>query len=180
MSTTTVRAAITSFLNANALGGATPIPGINKVYTAPPYWADGNDWNLASQLGSGAVVAVHLPEESESRNTLPALTGQKRVDYLVGIMIFYQWLLPSGDFNSHPPDAWVYPLDTITDGLKAALRAAPNLGSPSVIFQAAQGRIHGGAPDLVIKRGLPRRSSKGGKVLSWSALEFTAIEIVTG
>lgn len=171
MSTATVRAAIASFVT-NA-----GVTGVHKVFSAPPYWADGSDWDLALGLGSGSVVALHLPDEAERRATLPAIGGQKRVDYTAGLMIFYQYLLPSGSLTATNADAWAGPLDTITDGLKAAIRAAPTLNDGTVIFQAGQGRIHDGQPDLTVKRGIPRRAP--GKVLSWVVLEFNVTEIVT-
>lgn len=167
-----MRAAVADFVTNAA------VPGVGKVYKAIPYWADGADWNLSANLGSGAVVAVHLVEDSERRNTLPAITGQKRVDYTCGLMIFYQYLIPSGDLTARNADEWADGLDAIIDQYKAAFRAAPTLNDAAVIFQAGQGRIHDNQPDLAVKHGTPRRGE--GKVLCWSVIEFGVTEIVEG
>jgi hypothetical protein len=160
-----VRAAVTAFF-----AGA-DIPGLNKVHPAPPYWADGSEWDLANNLGSGAIAGLHLVADNERRITVPAGTGQKLVHYRVGLMIFYQWLKPQ---TLAPVDeaAWAGPLDVIIDGVKARLRSDPNCGMPSVIWQAGQDD-----GDLSITRDLPRQLA--GKVVSWSVVEFTVYEVVT-
>jgi hypothetical protein len=172
VSTATVRAAVADFVTTAA------VPGVGKVYRAIPYWADGADWKLDSKLGNGAVVAVHIVEDAERRNTLPAITGQKRVDYTVGLAIYYQWLIPSASQASHSTDDWVDGLDQIIDALKAAIRQAPTLNDSTVIFQAGQGRIHETMPDLTTKQGMPRRGE--GKVLCWSVVELGVTEIIEG
>jgi len=169
VSAATVRAALKDYF-ADA-----SIDGLNKVFGAPPYWADGSEWNLADNLGSGAIAAVHLASESETRVTLPATTGSKNVVYQVGLMVFYQYLLPSATLTPIEEDAWCGPLDDILDGVKARLRADPNCGMPSVIWQA--GLDKSGNPNITIQRDLPRRLA--GKVLSWNVVEFTVDEIVT-
>lgn len=166
MSSATVRAAITGFFQ------AANIPGLNKVFTAPPYWADGSEWDLSSSLGSGAVGAVHLAEDTESRITFPALSGNKQVEYTVGFMIFYQWLVPSNSFTAAGEDAWAAPLDTIIDGVKTLLRSDPNCGMPAVIWQSGQ-EPHG----IAIRRDLPRKLE--GKVVSWNVVQFHVTEIIT-
>lgn len=166
MSTAAVRAAVAGFFQ------TANIPGLNKVHTAPPYWADGSEWQLSTQHGSGAVGAVHLVEDSESRITIPVLTAQKEVVYRVGLMIFYQFLLPSNTLTPVDEAAWADPLDVIIDGVKDRLRSDPNCGVPAVVWQAAQS-----PNDVVVKRDLPRRMA--GKVLSWNVVEFLVTEIIT-
>jgi hypothetical protein len=165
VSSAEVRSAIAAFFQ------TAEIPGLNKVHPAPPYWADGSEWDLKQQLGSGAIAGVHLVEDSESRITVPALTGQKQVEYLVGLMIFYQWLMPK---SLAPIDesAWSGPLDVIIDGVKARLRSDPNCGVADTVWQSAQE-----ASDVHIIRDIPR--SLPGKVLSWNVVEFHVTEIIT-
>lgn len=161
-----VRAAVTEFF------ASANIPGLNKVHSAPPYWVDGSEWDLAASLGSGAVAAVHLVEDSESRITVPALTGQKMIEYVVGLMVFYQWLLPSNTLTPVDEAAWADPLDIIIDGIKARLRSDPNCGLPAVVWQSAQSKN-----DVRIKRDIPRKFN--GKVLSWNVVEFQVTEEIT-
>lgn len=166
MASADVRAAVTTFFqNAN-------IAGLNKVHSAPPFWADGSEWKLNLQGGSGSIGALHLVEDQESRIAVPALTGVKQVHYQVGLMIFYQWLLPSGTLTPVDEAAWAGPLDTIIDGVKARLRSDPNCGMPSVVWQSAQD-----PNDVTVRRDLPRLMS--GKVLSWNVVEFHVYETIT-
>lgn len=165
MSTASVRAAVAGFIQ-----GAS-IVGLHKVYPAPPYWADGSEWDLAGSK-SGAIAALHLAHDQEERLSVPVLTGVKLVHYRVGLMVFYQYLLPSNTLTAVEESDWAAPLDVIIDGLKDRLRSDPNCGVPADVWQSAQDR-----PDLVIQRDLPRRLS--GKVLSWNVLEFSVYETVT-
>lgn len=166
MSSADVRAAVAAFFEAAS------IPGLNKVHAAPPFWADGSEWKLSAQLGSGAVAAVHLADDAESRITVPVLTGQKIVKYRVGLMLFYQWLFPSATLTPADEDAWAGPLDVIIDGVKDRLRSDPNCGMPTVVWQAAQDEN-----DVKVARDIPR--TLAGKVLSWNVVEFTVYEVVT-
>lgn len=172
MSSASVRAAVASFFQATVAPGPNQIPGLNKVHSAPPYWADGSEWNLANELGSGTVAGVHLVEDSESRITIPVLTGQKMVTYKIGLMLFYQFLLPSNTLTPIDEAAWADPLDATIDGIKARLRSDPNCGLPSVVWQAAQD-----PGDVKIVRDIPRRLP--GKVVSWNVIEFMVDEVVT-
>lgn len=166
MGSADIRAAVSSYFEGAA------IPGLNKVYGAPPYWADGGDWTLGLSQGSAAVGAVHIVEESESRITVPIRTGQKMVEYKLGLMLFYQWTVPSGALAKVGADEWSDPLDVIIDGCKALLRADPNLGVPATVWQAGQD-----PNDIRILRDIPRRMT--GSVLSWNVIEFMVREVVT-
>lgn len=173
MSSAEVRAAITTFVATGCAAGGS-VPGVTKVYRAMPWYIDGATWNLSNELGSGAVLFVDLPEDGgDTRLSVPAVQGEKSVDYLVALVVLYQYLIPSASQSpAVPEDAWVGPLDDTLDGLKALLRTDPNLGNPEVIFQAAQSR-----GDLAVHRVAPRRAP--GKVLSWNVLTFHAMEVIT-
>lgn len=174
MSSATVRSALYAFFN------APPIAGINKLHAAPPYWADGSEWDLSVDLGSGAIGAIHLAEDVESRITVPApnvllpgnAVGQKIVTYTVGFMIFYQYLLPSNTLTPVDPADWANPLDSIIDGIKARIRSDPTGGNSSVVWELGQ---QPGYPKVV--RDLPRLLP--GKVLSWNVVEFQVDEVIT-
>jgi hypothetical protein len=147
------------------------IPGLNKVFPAPPYWADGSLWDLNLQTNSGAIAALHIVEEQESRLTVPAIVGSKMVHYELGLMVFYQYLQPQA-IAAKDESAWSAPLDIILDGIKARLRSDPQAGVPGgAVWQSAQDRN-----DVRIRRDLPR--TLPGKILSWNVVEFAVDEII--
>lgn len=148
------------------------IPGLNRVYTAPPWWADGSNWQLSSQNGSGAIGALHIVHQDESRLTVPWQTGSKRVEYVLGLMIFYQYIQPQTT-EPQSEDAWNAPLDVILDGIVEQLRSDQQCGIPGgEVWQSSEDN-----PDVVIRRDIPRNLP--GKVLSWNVVEFHVTEIVT-
>lgn len=165
MSMSTVREAIQSYLAAGN------IPGLNRVYLDQPWYIDGADWNLASELGSGAVAFVHLSRDEETRISTPWVKAQEAVHYDVAIVVAYQYLIPSAATGAVSEDAWVGPLDETLQGIKDLIHADPTLGSPDVIFQAGQ-RPSG----ISIDRPLPRRVK--GKVLAWTVVELGVTEII--
>jgi hypothetical protein len=169
MSSTAVRAAVVAYLT------STDIQGLRKVYQAEPYWVDGAEWNFAIDLGSATVGFVHLSQESESRITVPVLTGQKQVTYKVTLYLIYQYLLTSAATVAVSEDAWVTALDATIDAVKDLLRADPNCGVPLTVFESAQDR-----GDLLTKRGDPFLiGENGGSLGSWTSIEWTVTEIVT-
>lgn len=163
MSAATVRAAIQAW----TVGGN--IAGLNAVYKAQPWFVDGQRWNLAAELGSGAVAFVHLAERAESRITLPALEGNKAITYTAGLVVLYQYLIPTEPASE---DVWVDPLDAVLEAIVERFRADPTFGTAgSPIFQAAQD-----PNDCRIVSDLPRRTS--GVVQSWNVVEFHCTEII--
>jgi hypothetical protein len=117
------------------LSGAT-IAGLHDVFRAPPRWVDGSAWQLNDKLGSGAIAAIHIQETQDNRISVPAPTvlmpggpvGQNMRSYRVGVMVFYQYLVPSGGLTAVDEDAWAAPLDVILDGIIARLKSDPLLG----------------------------------------------------
>lgn len=167
MSIATVRAAVTTYLQ-----GAS-IAGLNRVYAAYPWFIDGETFNLASNLGNGAVAYVHLTDSEETRWTVPAVLGEKGVHYEVAVIVAYQYLIPSADVDvTLSEDDWVNPLDVILQGIKDRIHADPQLGAPETVFLAAQ------TPrSLRVHSDMPRRLP--GKILSWHAVEFQLTEVIT-
>lgn len=172
MSSADVRAAVTAFMESPGL------PGLSQWFKSPPWFVDGDAWNLADNLGSGSVGMVHLTEKSESRITLPALqpnilgpVGQKAVRYKVGLVVLYQYLLPSATLAPVPSDDYVGQLDATLDAIEDRIRSDPNLGNPDVVFQAGQDQN-----DITIHRDLPRRMPA--KILAWTVVEFNLTEII--
>lgn len=177
MSSATVRAALQAYFVAH------PIANLNKIYKAPPYWADGGNWQIETNStdAAAAVAAIHLIDENESRLTLPApsvsfpgaAVGNKGVHYRAGLMIFYQWMLPSNTQVTVETDQWTESFDAIIDGVKQILRNDPNLGNPSVIFEAGQD-----PSDLKTIRDFPR-VYESGVLVCWASIEFAVTEIIT-
>lgn len=167
MSIATVRAAVTTYLQ-DAV-----IPGLNRVYAAFPWYIDGETFNLAANLGNGAIAYVHLADSEETRWTVPAVQGVKRVHYEVAVIVAYQFLIPSADVDATmSEDDWVNALDVILQGIKDRIHADPQLGAPATVFLAGQTNNN-----LRIHSEMPRRLP--GKILSWHAVEFQLTEVIT-
>lgn len=170
MSDATVRAALVAYLN------GVKIPGIPKWYQDAPWIIQGNQWDFQPD-GSGAVAYVHIDDVKESRITLPAesptitAAGNKRVDYTVSFLILYKFQIPK-DAVSGTEDQWVGPLDTMIGLFKDAVRADPNAGAPSVIWQWGQSQN-----DIRHQRDLPVVNR--GYLQSWNRLEVDVTEIIT-
>lgn len=174
MSAQTIRLAIQSYLA--GLG----ITGISKVYRAQPWDPIADEgWLFADGLDYDAVVIVHIERQQESRASLPARTvgrtevGNKAVDYSIGLIVLYQYLIPDELPITADTDVWVDSLDAILDALRDGIQADPTLGCADhgPVFQAGQE-----ANDLTIDRDLPRRLPD--KVLSWQLLRLTVTEII--
>lgn len=155
------------------LAGAS-IPGLQKVYLDVPWFIDGNSWDLTSN-DWGAISMVHLNDSKESRLTLgAAIGGTKMAEHTVAVIVRYQYLIPDNLPTGQDFDAWVTGLDTIIDGIKDRIRSSPTLGTApgGVVFQAGQSQN-----DIRITRDMPLFD--GGRVWSWSAIEFDVTEVIT-
>lgn len=166
MSIATVRTAVTRYL-ADA-----EIPGLNRVFKALPWYVDGDVFDLAATLGSGAVAYVHLAESVENRLALPAVLGSQNVHYEVAVIVAYQYLIPSAQVDpTLSEDDWVDQLDAIMQGVKDRIHIDPNLGAPDVVFLAAQ------TPrTLRVASYEPRQLP--GKIISMQSVEFQLTEII--
>lgn len=151
-----------------------PIPGVQNVYRDEPWIVQGADWDVSTELGWGAILSIHLDSSEESRITLPALTGNKRVDHKVGVLIQYQYLIPDVFPDGVMEDDWVNGLDQIIDAVKTRIRSDPNMGTApgGVIWEAGQSPA-----DIRISRDLPKLDR--GRVISWNLVEFDVTEIIT-
>lgn len=173
MSAATVRQQLLTFLS------SPPITGIETWYLDEPWFAAGENWNLASNNGWGAIAWPHITDESEERLTLGAATpggpaaGQKAVVYKVGIVLLFQYLIPA---NPASADAYSAHLDAVIEDVKDRLRSDPKAGTgpglDGVIFEQSQD-----PGDLHVARDVPKRT--GGKVIAWNVLETTVREVVT-
>lgn len=171
MSMAAMRSAIKTYL------AGQNIPGVSKVMQGVPAELDPSLWNIGAQGGWGSVVCVHLTESSETRIALPRLTGQKLVAYNVGLIVFFRYAVPVETATALNGDEWVTGLDTTLEGLKAAIRADPHLGTGDLgadVFQAGEDR-----GDLILRSQLPTRDEDNGDLLVWNVLEFHTSENIT-
>lgn len=168
---TTIRAAITNYLRGQN------IAGLNKVYQAMPAYIDPSVWNLSAQGGYGAIAYIHLTESHETRIAVPRVTGQKLVPYLVAIVVEFKYAVPATTTVELNGDEWVTGLDGILEGLKAAIRADPHLGTGDLgadVWEAGESK-----QDLILRSQLPTRDEDNGEILVWNVLECQVSENIT-
>lgn len=173
MSDTSVRAAVVAYFK------TATIPGLSTIYKEYPWRMLQTSFNLGLQGGFGAVGVVHLIDSTESRNTFGGLVGtapqgQKIVDHNIGLVLPYQYLVPSTLPAGTVEDAWIAPLDSIIDGVKSWIRQDPTMGTGAggAIFQA--GQMNGG---IKITRD-PAQLNEG-IITVWNAVEFSLQEVIT-
>ena len=160
-----VRVAIRNFFQ------SANIPGIQQVYLDVPWFIDGAQWDVLDGSGFAAVASVHLDTSSETRITLPWKTGSKQVNHTVGLILQYQYLIPSTFAPGEYEDAWVTGLDAIVDGVKNRIRSDYTFASTNIIFQAGQN-----GNDVRVTRDVPVVDI--GKVVAWVVVEFNVTEII--
>jgi len=160
-----VRIAIRNFFQAPL------IPGIQQVYLDIPWFIDGAQWDVLDGSGYAAVASVHLNTSQESRITLPWKSGQKQVNHAVGLVLQYQYLIPSSFAPDEAEDAWVTGLDAIIDAVKDRIRSDYTFNNTNVIFQAGQD-----AGDIRVTRDVPVIDV--GRVIAWTVVEFNVTEII--
>lgn len=147
------------------------LPGMQKVYLDVPWFMDGAQWDVLGNAGWAAVGAVHLTSSNETRITLPWQDGSKQVEHTVGLVIQYQYLIPSEFTVDEAEDEWVTGLDTIIDGIKDRIRSDYTFNDPNVIFQGGQS-----PNDIRIQRDVPIIDK--GRIVAWNVLEFNVTEII--
>lgn len=165
MPAATVRAAVQSFLTGQ-------VPGLAAVYTAQPYYVDGDLFGFTTNGNYGAVAYVHLDRQEETRIAFGGASGgHKQVTYQVGLVVLYKYLiLPDSTVDEA---AWAGPLDALLDAVVARLRSDRTLGTGAggVVWQAGEDNN-----DLRIQRDLPVEDD--GVIHSWQVVEFTVVEQV--
>lgn len=165
MSASTITAAIQSFL--------APTQGLTKLYKDAPWEMSGDNWQTAEMPGTPGFI--HLDNYTESRIALGGEHGgKKQVDYVVSLVLLYQYLIPS-DLGNAAKDVWVDGLNTLLDAVVTRMRSDRSFGCGAAgpIFEA--GNQDQG---IQISRDLPHWDHGGGKVRSWVRVEFKVTEIV--
>lgn len=188
MSVASVRAALGAYFTAGCDPVTGSVPGVLRVYKAMPWYVDGSTWELNTNLGSGAVIFLHLSHRGETRladpseGVTPTVVGVKQVDYDAMLVVLYQFLIPSASQSpAVSEDSWVDPLDLTIQGLKDLIHKDPTAGTGPVedggdgtrrIFEMGQDD-----GDLSDDEPIPRRTP--GKIWTWPVLKFTVREVIT-
>ncbi len=157
-----------------------PAPYISQWYRDMPWFLDGKRLQYPSGQNFTSWAYTHLNIQHESRATLPVAIGQKRVDWQVGVIVCYQYRIPSTLDTGQSEDAWVDGLDATLQGIVDLLRADPTLGTTTgdwagLVWQAGQEN-----QDIRIQRDLPRidKVSGQGTVHAWNLIEFALTQII--
>ena len=112
------------------LGG--DIPHLDEVFIAHPLRLDFNRYG--GDRDYQCLIVIVITEEGELRFALGGEhSGQKRIDYLVNLEIYFRGLVPE-------PDLVIGAFDDLIDGIKIRLRADRRLGSTdTIVWQAGEG-----------------------------------------
>lgn len=175
MSDGSVRSAIKTYM------GAANIDGISKWYLDEPWYVAGGQWPAAI---AGSIAYVHIDDTRETRLTMGGLVGtmpggQKMALHMVSLVIAYRYRIPTTTTEEISEDAWVAPMDTQIEAVKARIRADPTFGCAAAgpIWQAGQDLD--GTPSIHQVRDLPVTDPKRTQVLCWNRIEIPVAEIIT-
>ena len=162
--------------------------GLSRVYDEAPWYVEPTSWDLAAQLGWGAVGFIHINHEQEHRVAMGGSQGGiKQIDYDVGVVLCFQYLIGSTIDPDSGSTGYRRPLNQLLDGVRARLRQDRTIGTaPGVdglggieiepggsILQVGEGDGTSGV-DITVTRDLPRRAP--GKIWSWQLVEFKVVE----
>jgi hypothetical protein len=175
----TVRAAVAGYfggrqISAHAYAGIEGVPLLGTVFTAPPKEWSEDDAFAGQPAGgrSGAVAIVRILTQQETRVTVGAPVGIKRIGYGVVLDCYH---------ISHATDAGdaVDDLDAFCDATEAWLRADPTLAG--AVFLAGEGDrlgVSGGRGYVSWEFSEPSGADE--RTETFASLGFPIIEHVTG
>lgn len=170
MSRNSVRLAVADYFDGAG------IRNLGTVHRAPPRLTPANEF-LADGGDSGAVMQIHLQEQSERRMSMNWQMGWKRRLYLVLIALAFKSVNP--DWEAATDD-----LDTLIEDVTAHIQADPQLGTggttqgPQILFQAGEGDDAQGQPDIRVRTDLPRQTGSGNEYWTWAWLELQVVEVM--
>lgn len=167
MSDAAVRSALQTFFQGAGIAGLT------KVYPDYPWFIDGATWQFSGSTSSWGVVAyIHLDTGQDQRLSVE-WNGPRFRHHVVSLVLMYQFLIPDQIPAGQDESMWVAPLDALMDGCMTAIRSAPTLNDPNVVFQSAQNLT-----DINTERELPTQNN--GVINSWNRIEFHVDEVIQG
>ncbi len=166
MSRKTIRAAVGDYLsNAN-------VTNLTKVFPQPPKFTSGGTFFEGQDPGhgSGAVIYLHLREQSERRIALGGIkSGNKLRPYMLGLICVFRSKKKDtqevGDDN-----------DDFLDSLVAAIENDRNAGNPNAVFQWGEGDTLYGI-DIRVSAEMPR-PIRMQMTQVFSVVEVTVLEML--
>jgi hypothetical protein len=148
------------------------ITNLGTVFQHPPKFTPEGDFVANNDPGhtSGAVIFVHLREQSERRIALGGPTsGLKMRAYSVGLVcVFRSKTADTQDVGAEN--------DAFLDSLVEAILANRNAGAPDAVFQWGEGDDVGEA-DVHVSAEMPRPLRLQASQV-FSVVEVTALELV--
>lgn len=145
--------------------------GVSSVRAYQPKRISDVDYvkGQATGRGMGAYMIVELPGDVETRRTIPAVTGHKRVTYSVTLHVFHLAYQP------HAEDAEA-DLDAVIEAVKDLIHTDPTLGANT--FQT--GVYQAGENNFGIRvRVFPSSLLKEEILASYATVQFEAeVEII--
>lgn len=175
MTYATVRQALVTYFAAQS------ITGLQHIYRDMPWYTEAAQWNITPGRTWAAIAFIHLDDSDESRITTTARTptqpsnavGFKQVHYRISVGLQFQYMIPTELQGTDDADAWTDALDSLIDGIKTAIHADPNLGTPGVIFQAGQSNN-----DMRVQSDLPVYDAPNSRIYSFHRVSFDLSEII--
>ena len=164
MSRATVRAAIADYL----MGAG--ITNLSTVYQHPPKLTVESEFFAGTDPGhaSGAVIYIHIPNQSESRVALGGpRSGNKIRPYTIGLICIFRSNKPKTEDAGADNDAFI-------DSLTEAIEADRNAGNPAAVWQWGEGDTLYGT-DIRVKAEMPRPIRQQISQV-FSVVEVTALE----
>lgn len=157
MSRATIRQAVVDWF------GNGHVAGLGTLYTAQPRTIPGGDFAITNGAMSGAVATVHIEHELEHRAALGGpYSGEKKIDYTVGLVVMFRSRQASQD------DA-MGDYDALIEAIKERLRSDRSFGGTVWIAGEEQGGIE-------INSDLPRLDKQTFTI--WSVVRFVVSEWV--
>lgn len=161
MSRATLRAGIQAWLSSQVVG-------INTVYSAQPQLIPASAFYAPGTFGasSGCVAVIDILSETENRIALGGATsGWKRVDYQVGVQLFFRSTAPA-PLNQDAGQVAMAAFDTIIENLKLRIRADRTAGG--TVWQWGEGSLIGTYGEMV---------AEGDARVAWAMIQTEVTEM---
>lgn len=172
MSRADVRQALLEWFSPPAIGG------LSTVFQAMPWWASGTTWEFDVVNGWASIGYIHLAEDAEQRIALGGeFGGMKLINYQVGLVLLFKYLVPDPLPIDSDPSEWVVYLDTLIEETKERIRADRTFGTGGVIIWQAGGGDGTNTPDIVVQSDIPTLDN--GIIQCWQAITFSIQEVIT-
>ena len=174
MSRTTVRAQITAWLAPG--GNPSVVEFCSDVIAHPPKVTAEDRFDLGSHGGSGGLIFVFIPQQSETRIALGGPhDGRKMRLYSVELLCIFRSVKTAEELGTD--------LDVFLDSLVERIQADRNLGTAptadvtaGMIFKAGEGEYPGGT-DIEVATMLPR-TTRAGMTEATCSVKLAVLEVL--